>query len=492
MVGQELRSRRGKKTNDPFLKPGRHQNMPRSLRLCTSIRKDWPEGLPSDNVIGNEGNGLSRYSNFLAGSGPPSTSFCSTTDSKHIEEFPVRNYKNLNVALVSPPTHSSKQPQRNQLAIESKYTSLRREIAPKVEEQIPLRLSKGLKGIESEFWGLKSPSRTDVNRGAQKVFANISNVDKTITSSSNAHLIRSITPSTSSTNNYPQLIVEKTVKGKGVICKDLDKSFSLGGTLMRQEDEKPGTLLRSNVNDNMHSLQGIVTSGTGSFCDGLNLREWMKSEGHKMKKSERLCIFKQILESVDLAHSQGVVLHDLRPSCFTLLPSNKIKYIGSYGQQVLDNKVMNCNVTRKRPWEQDICASQGLSTKQQKLCEETTSLRQQQQHHFTCIHGCRTTTVNQTDSGTKRPMESRSEESPCQDGCSCQHASVTIQLEEKWYCSPEMLNDGVCTFSSNIYSLGVLLFEVSKYFGSHNVYFTKLCLVVFPLGSQNILLNFIN
>lgn len=435
-----------RKTNDPFLKPGGHKNMPNSPRLCTPIKKECPESLPKDKVIGNKDKGFSRYVTSLAGSGHPSTSFCSTTDPKHIDkELPVRNCKNLNSDLVSHPHRQ-----------------------PKVEEQKPLRLSKGLKGIDPpDFWGLKSLSRKDE---PQKVFANVSNIDKTITLCK-AHLINSTLQNTSSTSNYPQLIREKTVKGKGIVYKDLDKNFGLKGRLMSQEEEKPAfankfesnTLLRSNVGNNMQSLQEIVISGTESFNNGLDLREWLKSEGHKMEKSERKYIFKQILELVDFAHSKGVVLQDLRPSCFAILPSNKIKYVGTYGQQVLDNKGMTCNLTRKRPWEQDNCACDSLSGKKKKLSEATTSLSRQ--HHFTCQH-------------------SFTEEK--------RFISITTQLEDKWYCSPEVLNDGICTFSSNIYSLGVLLFEVSKYFGSHIVVLIKLYLVVFPLGRQNILLNFNN
>ena len=99
--------------------------------------------------------------------------------------------------------------------------------------------------------------------------------------------------------------------------------------------------------------------------------------------------------------------------------------------------------------EQDTCACQSLSIKQQKPFEETRSLRQQ--HHSTCIHGCRTTTVNQTGS----------------------NINESVDLEEKWYCSPEELNGGVCTFPSNIYSLGVLLLEVRKFFVSPIVSFHK-------------------
>lgn len=44
--------------------------------------------------------------------------------------------------------------------------------------------------------------------------------------------------------------------------------------------------------------------------------------------------------------------------------------------------------------------------------------------------------------------------------------SLTLQSEEKWYRSPELLNGGPITFSSNIYNLGVLLFELLSRFES--------------------------
>ncbi|WJX86841.1 ornithine decarboxylase antizyme with +1 programmed ribosomal shift Spa1 [Trifolium repens] len=316
----------------------------------------------------------------LAGSGPTSTSFCSTTDPKHIvEKLHVRNYKNLN----------------HQLAFESKYSN-------SLSRDIPLKVKGGLKGKGID-------SRKNLNL---KLNLNHHQPDKGFVNMSN---------------------IENTLKGKEVIYKDL----------------------------------GNVVSGAECFNDELNLRVWMKSESRKMKKSERLYLFKQILELVDFAHSQGFVLQDLKPSCFALLPSNKIKYVGSYGQQVFDDEkscftlfksclkaIMTCNVTKKMPWEEDTCGCQNLNgTKKQKLCEETTSLKQQQ-HHFNCNHGC----------DTNMFMESNL----CLDGSSYQHAfaeekqfiSETIQLEEKWYSCPEVLNDGTNTFSSNVYSLGVLVFEL--------------------------------
>ncbi|XP_022641740.1 protein SUPPRESSOR OF PHYA-105 1 isoform X2 [Vigna radiata var. radiata] len=432
-----------RKTNDSFLKNGGQQNMSRSPRLCTPIKKELSENLPNDNVIGNQDNGN-------------------------------RNYKSKNPDLVTHP-HNSIQT-RNQLTVESKYNDINREVVSKVEEQIPFRLSKVLKGKDFEVWDLKPLSGKTVN---QTIISN------------NAHLISSITQSTSSAYNYPQLIVKQTRKGKEVICEDLkDKSFSIVGGHKSLEDEKSfavkfqsDTLRRSNVVDDDDDDNKPLVEETVSVSNEINLREWLKSECHSMKKLRKIHIFKQVLELVDFAHSQGLVLLDFWPSCFTLLSSSKIKYIGSYGQQRLGNEFMTCNVTRKRPLEQNTCACQSSSTKQQKLFEETGSSGQSHKCSFT--HGFRTI-VNQTDSDTIRSLESRSK-----DISNCQHTftkenqfmSGTIPLEEKWYCSPEMLNDGVCTLSSNIYSLGILLFELLCNIESreaHSTAMLELCHRILP------------
>ncbi|KAB2071330.1 hypothetical protein ERO13_A08G202000v2 [Gossypium hirsutum] len=68
---------------------------------------------------------------------------------------------------------------------------------------------------------------------------------------------------------------------------------------------------------------------------------------------------------------------------------------------------------------------------------------------------------------------------------SAQHQSVSVneQLEEKWYASPEEINEGVCIILSNIYSLGVLLFELLCQFESeraHAAAMLDLCHRIFP------------
>ncbi|MED6217380.1 ornithine decarboxylase antizyme with +1 programmed ribosomal shift Spa1 [Stylosanthes scabra] len=417
---QQQQQQHKRKVFDSLLK----SSVQKSPRLCTTIREGWPE------ILENEDNNLSRCVGSLAGSGPPSTSYCSMTDSAHIIEDLTVTTQNKNLNFY---------PQRNQLAIESRYSSLTREILPQDEEQIPLRLSKGVNGIDSEFRGLKSSLRVSSNR---------SNVDKIFTSS-NGIVINGATQNTSSAYSVSHLILKQTVKGKGVICKDFDGRIGpAGAVLMRQEeDESQSDMPRPDATDKMPSLQVTVKSGTGSSNDGMNLREWLRPQDHKIDKSGRLQIFKQILELVDFAHSQGVVMLNLRPSCFTLSPSSsKIKYIGSSGRQEL-HKFLTCNVNKRMSLEQDAGANQILRMKQQNPYQETRSLRQHR--HFTSIHGCRTTTANQTGSSVNESTEL--EEKKCMS---------LVQLEEKWYSSPEELDGGVCTFSSNIYSLGVLLFEL--------------------------------
>lgn len=60
----------------------------------------------------------------------------------------------------------------------------------------------------------------------------------------------------------------------------------------------------------------ISITGSESVHDFMNLREWLAPGFRKISNLERLQIFKRIVESVDLAHSQGFVMLDLRPSCF--------------------------------------------------------------------------------------------------------------------------------------------------------------------------------
>ncbi|XP_074264961.1 protein SPA1-RELATED 2 isoform X2 [Silene latifolia] len=212
----------------------------------------------------------------------------------------------------------------------------------------------------------------------------------------------------SKSTGYPEYFVKNSLKGKGVFCNG---PISVGVEGKRQESPCIPSISPSPHGCSTHDL-----SGSHAFAnDGISLREWMKSG--KLQKADRMCIFKEILDLVHFLHSDGKVLVDLRPSCFRLLPSREIRYCGRLSM----SEEMSGSIIRK-----EVVKSQSL----------------------------------------KRPLEQG--DSTSQGNLSrLQHAfSVVDQLEEKWYRTPEDIFGRGCTSSSNIYCLGVLLFELLSNFHS--------------------------
>lgn len=61
----------------------------------------------------------------------------------------------------------------------------------------------------------------------------------------------------------------------------------------------------------------------------MSLREWLARPERVVDQLECLHIFVQIVETVDLAHSKGLVLQNIRPSCLKISPVNLISFIDS-------------------------------------------------------------------------------------------------------------------------------------------------------------------
>ncbi|KAK7406067.1 hypothetical protein VNO78_07683 [Psophocarpus tetragonolobus] len=220
---------------------------------------------------------------------------------------------------------------------------------------------------------------------------------------------------------------------------------------------------------------GMPRSGR-SECDGVTLREWLRHGHHKANKVESLNIFRKILDLVDNSHSQGVALHNLCPSYIKLMPSNQVMYLGIPVQKQMVDNVVNSEVvhlddpfTRKRLSKQVTFPSLDMGTKKQKFneklritggdCLETASDRKLHSH-----------TVGSQDYYNEYEEDTQFSKYRIGRMSSILHVSNTGQmpltscekLEYKWYTSPE----GGYTTSSNIYCLGVLLFELLGHFDS--------------------------
>ncbi|KAF5953123.1 hypothetical protein HYC85_011067 [Camellia sinensis] len=124
------------------------------------------------------------------------------------------------------------------------------------------------------------------------------------------------------------LFIKKALKGKGVISRRIEDPTESNITAGGQNNEKQVSVTTIASNAILNSSAKNDNSSQHNI-DGISLREWLKLGCHEINKVERLLLFRKIVQLVDSAHSQGIVLLDLRPSYFILLPSSRVNYVGS-------------------------------------------------------------------------------------------------------------------------------------------------------------------
>ncbi|XP_021757615.1 protein SPA1-RELATED 2-like isoform X1 [Chenopodium quinoa] len=297
----------------------------------------------------------------------------------------------------------------------------------------------------------------------------------------------------SRSSECPEYFVRNTLKGKGVVCRGpISAAVELRGQKIAKA-AAAAPIAASNLPVNVgltsnppvnvgpkspfSSNYGVTTSaGCESVNDGMNLREWMRSRQNKPHKVDSLYAFKQILELVYCLHSDGKVLADLRPSSFRLLPSRKIEYFGCIcAQKEMQGSIIGKDIlksqTLKRPLELGMSAQSYSGVKHQKSIDNANFFKLKSQVQLGC--GPKPIT-NKIDANLAGPGVSKTS-SRLHLLPSAQPAlSVNEQQEEIWYRSPEELCGRGCTASSNIYNLGVFLFELLSSFDSGKVQATAM------------------
>ncbi|KAG5014546.1 hypothetical protein JHK85_020682 [Glycine max] len=286
-----------------------------------------------------------------------------------------------------------------------------------------------------------------------------------------------------------------TLKGKGVVCK----GPSSNGLYIESRDQNP---IKSGIDTQMDSnalpSSGLKTAKSphnatgpgsgGSDTDGVTLREWLKSRHHKRSKTDHLSIFRKIVDLVDGSHFEGVAMRNLYPSYIKLLPSNQVMYLGLPAQKQTLDSVANSEVLqldnsfiRKRLSETVISPSLNLQLKKQKFnenarvagdwsqCPPRTDL------YLQIANDIKVNAVGSQDyyneykediQFSKHNIGRMSRIPHISSAGQLQLTSLNEGLEDKWYASPE----GGCTTSSNIYCLGVLLFELLNHFDSERAH----------------------
>ncbi|RWV83650.1 hypothetical protein GW17_00054714 [Ensete ventricosum] len=292
-----------------------------------------------------------------------------------VEELTLNNYKNPNLSIGSSTSSGGKTSVRmglwqnfTRLAGKSRDTATRKSLSMGHNDDVDNRY---LPPSGTQRPNLVTQSEPKGSRFSEHV----SKIDK--------HIIPSTMPTKSpgairtkvlSASGFQQYLVKTTLKGKGVVYNHQENRDEPGVVISHQNIEKPNASLNMTFKSS-HSPSCKVDSisfkrlGTSNpYSEGISMREWLKPKCHKINKAERMHIFEQILDFVDICHSQLLVLQYLQPSYFIKYPSNQVKYIGSFvpqSQMELPD-LLDHQSKRKRCTDQDK-ETHEVSVKKRKL-----------------------------------------------------------------------------------------------------------------------------
>lgn len=425
-----------------------------SSALCVSTIPDLPGS--STNSYGDQlQKGLSnRYVMALANQHVPCTKASSVTDVEKgsaAEESTKRDFKTSILASVSSSNdseainHKQKDMWQNFFRLAGGLRSRNFSGASVSEKQGGISLSSKEKK-EMESVGIKE-LRPLMTKQKNKVLGGVSTRSadncRTLTQSNQlpggddrSKALRS--------SSFTNFFRKQSRKDKAVECTDPEVHCRPHSASMTQYEKQlitlsaqnSGVLVGTKASQSLPPLADKCLVGPVASHGKITLRDWLSSGASELKKVERLRLFKLIVELVDLAHCEGIGLLDLRPSKFIFSSPDNIKYTGSSAPVGLLTMV-NQGMTKKKPLEQDTHDQKDMLVKKQKLGKDMESMRHESQFFSAYC------TVNETI-GPKSELEPE-----------------MVQMEKKWYACPEELR-GSGLLSSNIYNLGILLFEVGN------------------------------
>ncbi|KAL6999516.1 Protein SPA1-RELATED 3 [Sarracenia purpurea var. burkii] len=276
----------------------------------------------------------------------------------------------------------------------------------------------------------------------------------------------------------PRLIHAGRIRSSEYSSRDLGlTSGRKEGDRDRDRDRDRVLLPHRNLHRNLAGLSGICEDEVGgdpvdpvvrvTEWNDVSLRQWLDNPERSIDAAECLHIFIQIVEIVNLAHSQGIVVNNVRPSCFVMSTFNRISFIES----------ASCSS------DSDSMEDDGSNNQTADFKGSSSSLP-----HNSYRHGNRFGTensqleINQTDashmvseisclqSSSVHPIPNSLEVgSNVKQAEEKRHSFPMKQillLETNWYTSPEELDGGSSSCASDIYRLGVLLFELFCMFSS--------------------------
>lgn len=185
--------------------------------------------------------------------------------------------------------------------------------------------------------------------------------------------------------------------------------------------------------DNLRIHEGVSLVHEKGVRDNSSLRKWLDNPDRRIDEFECLDIFRQIVEIVNVSYSKGFVLRDARPSCFLISSSNRVSFLGpkssfGLGSDLIDD---DGKISKDFNFGSDPVFS---------LSEETSGFY--------------------VDEGHGGSVEKRRNFDLFEKHRKSSPMKGLLVMEKTWYTSSEELAGSLSSCASDIYCLGVLLFEV--------------------------------
>ncbi|KAJ1377076.1 WD40/YVTN repeat-like-containing domain superfamily [Sesbania bispinosa] len=202
-------------------------------------------------------------------------------------------------------------------------------------------------------------------------------------------------------------------------------------------------------------------------CGDISLRLWLDKPERSVDIFECLHIFRQIVEIVHLAHSQGIVVHNVRPSCFVMSSFNHVSFIESAscsdsGSDTLEEDGLNSqDVEIKTPTS--ICPHDMLHQR----CSGTedfvpvkTSTSALSETSCMLSSAVFAAPASLLEHKEENKMKGRRKDDEVEGKKQPFPMKQLLLMECSWYTSPEEVAGAPSSCASDVYRLGVLLFEL--------------------------------